>query len=107
MAGAHASHVAALANAIKANGVVVRLDPPEWLKVLKRTESPLIVIGNVTEPPGATWRSWFLFPTVISTPAGCVMLTARFSCLPETLIAVRLVDLRRTLVLLSDWIRKR
>jgi hypothetical protein len=46
MAGAHASHVAALANAIKANGVVVRLDPPEWLKVLKRTESPLIVIAR-------------------------------------------------------------
>jgi hypothetical protein len=42
---AHAVH-AALANAVKASGVVVRLDPPEWLKVLKRTDNPLIVIGR-------------------------------------------------------------
>jgi hypothetical protein len=46
MAGAHASHVAALANAVKASGVVVRLEPPEWLKVLKRTDSPLVVIAR-------------------------------------------------------------
>jgi len=46
MAGAHTSHVAALANAIKANGVIVRLEPAEWLKVLKRTENPLVVIAR-------------------------------------------------------------
>ena len=45
MPTAHAAH-AALANAIKASGVVVRLDPPEWMKVLKRTDNPLIVISR-------------------------------------------------------------
>ena len=45
MSTVHAAH-AALANAVKASGVVVRLDPPEWLKVLKRTDNPLIVIGR-------------------------------------------------------------
>ena len=48
MPTAHAAHAAhaALANAIKASGVVVRLDPPEWMKVLKRTDNPLIVISR-------------------------------------------------------------
>jgi hypothetical protein len=45
MSAVHAAH-AALANAIKATGVVVRLDPPEWLRVLKRTDNPLIVIAR-------------------------------------------------------------
>ena len=45
MSTAHAVH-AALANAVKASGVIVRLDPPEWLKVLKRTDSPLVVISR-------------------------------------------------------------
>jgi len=45
MPAVHAAH-AALANAVKATGVVVRLEPAEWLKVLKRTENPLIVIAR-------------------------------------------------------------
>lgn len=46
MAGAaHAAHVA-LANAIKASGVVVRLEPAEWLTILKRTDAPLVVVGQ-------------------------------------------------------------
>jgi hypothetical protein len=45
MSTVHAAH-AALANAVKASGVIVRLDPPEWLRVLKRTENPLIVIAR-------------------------------------------------------------
>ena len=40
MSPVHAVH-AALANAVKASGVIVRLDPPEWLKILKRTDNPL------------------------------------------------------------------
>ena len=43
--GAHAVH-AAIANAIKASGVVVRLEPAEWLSILKRTDSALVVIGK-------------------------------------------------------------
>jgi hypothetical protein len=45
MSAVHAAH-AALANAIKASGVVVRLEPGEWLRVLKRTDNPLIVIAR-------------------------------------------------------------
>lgn len=43
---AHAVHAAAVANAIKASGVVVRLDPPEWLKIIKRSDNPLVVISR-------------------------------------------------------------
>lgn len=42
----HAAHAAALANAIKASGVLVRLEAPEWLKILKRTDNPLVVISR-------------------------------------------------------------
>jgi hypothetical protein len=46
MPTAHAAHAAALANAIKASGTVVRLEPAEWIRVLKRTDNPLIVIAR-------------------------------------------------------------
>ena len=47
MGGAHvAAHAAAMANAIKASGVVVRLEPGDWLTVLKRTDNPLVVIAH-------------------------------------------------------------
>jgi len=41
-----AAHAAAVANAIKASGVVVRLEPAEWMKVLKKTDNPLVVISR-------------------------------------------------------------
>jgi hypothetical protein len=44
-AGAAAAH-AALVNALKASGVVVRLEIAEWLKILERTERPLVVLGT-------------------------------------------------------------
>ena len=43
-AGAHAEH-AAQVNAIKASGVIVKLEIADWLKILERTERPLVVIG--------------------------------------------------------------
>lgn len=43
-AGAAAAHAAAV-NAIKASGVVVRLEPADWLAVLGRTEAPLVVVA--------------------------------------------------------------
>ena len=46
MAGAHVAVHAAIANAIKASGVIVRLEPSEWLSVLKRSENPLVVISE-------------------------------------------------------------
>jgi len=42
-----ASHVAAIANAIKASGVVVRVEAGDFLSILKRAdEPPLVVIGQ-------------------------------------------------------------
>lgn len=43
--GAAAAH-AAIANAIKASGVVVRLEPAEWMAVLRRIDAPLVVVGQ-------------------------------------------------------------
>jgi hypothetical protein len=40
-----AAHAAAVANAIKASGVVVRVEAGDFLAVLKRTEEPLVVVS--------------------------------------------------------------
>ncbi len=44
-AGAHAAHVTQV-NALKASGVIVKLEIADWLKILERTERPLVVIGS-------------------------------------------------------------
>ena len=49
---AHAAIHAAIANAIKATGVVVRLEPGEWLSILKRTENPLVVVAQPFDQAG-------------------------------------------------------
>ena len=41
-----AAHAAAIANAIKASGVLVRVDPNEFLRILHRVEEPLIVVAR-------------------------------------------------------------
>ena len=46
MAGAHVAIHAAIANAIKATGVVVRLEPTEWLSVLKRNDNAVVVVAS-------------------------------------------------------------
>ena len=46
MAGSAHAAQAAIANALKASGVVVRLEPSEWMSILKRTDAPLVVIGT-------------------------------------------------------------
>ena len=45
MAASAAAH-AAVVNAVKASGVIVRLEPAEWLALLKRSEHPLIVVAQ-------------------------------------------------------------
>ena len=42
--GAHVAQ-AAIANAVKASGVVVRVEPGEFLAILKRADAPLVVTG--------------------------------------------------------------
>lgn len=43
--GAEAAALAAIAQAVKASGAIVRLNPEEFQKVLNRTEAPLVVIS--------------------------------------------------------------
>jgi hypothetical protein len=40
-----AAHAAAIANAIKASGVVVRVDAGDFLDILRRTDEPLVVVS--------------------------------------------------------------
>ncbi|HLK69540.1 MAG TPA: hypothetical protein VKU19_39190 [Bryobacteraceae bacterium] len=44
MAGGAAAAAAAIANAIKASGVLIKVEPEEFSKVMRRVENPLIVI---------------------------------------------------------------
>ncbi len=45
-AGAAAAGAAAIANAIKASGVLVRVEPQEFARLLGLTKEPLIVIAE-------------------------------------------------------------
>src|SRR2546425_725737 len=58
-----AAHAAAIAQAIKASGVVVRLEAGEFLRILHRQDEPLIVLarGGFLKPNGGTLqltRAW-------------------------------------------------
>jgi thiamine pyrophosphate-dependent acetolactate synthase large subunit-like protein len=43
---AGAAHAAAIANAIKSSGVVVKLEPRDFMEIVNRAENPLIVVGQ-------------------------------------------------------------
>ncbi len=45
-AGGGATAAAAVANAIKASGAIIRMDPVEFVKVLAKTESPVVVTAK-------------------------------------------------------------
>jgi hypothetical protein len=47
-----ATHAAAIAQAIKASGAIVRLEPAEFLKILGRQDEPLVV-----QAQGGVFRS--------------------------------------------------
>ena len=53
-----AAHAAAIANAIKASGVLVRVDPTEFLRLLYHAEEPLIVVAR-----GGIFRSSWRYLT--------------------------------------------
>ena len=53
-----AAHAAAIANAIKASGVLVRVDPTEFARILHRAEEPLIVVAR-----GGLFRSSWRYLT--------------------------------------------
>ena len=46
MAAGGAAAAAAIAQAIKASGVVVRLDPAEFMKIVGRVSDPLLVVAT-------------------------------------------------------------
>ena len=77
-----AAHQAAIANAIKASGVVVRVDAGDFLRILKQNnEVPLVVVGRggvfkkhyayLTSYKGlafyATSQAPIVFPTRVET----------------------------------------
>jgi hypothetical protein len=41
-----AAQAAAIANAVKASGAIVKLDPKEFVKILAKTENPVVVTGT-------------------------------------------------------------
>lgn len=88
-AGAAAA-AAAIANAIKASGVVVRLEPDEFLKVLRRASDPLVVLS---EPSGWFGKYQYLFSykglafyarskTPVALPTGCEVITVEQIWIP-------------------------
>lgn len=45
--GAEAAAIAAMiANAVKASGTVVRIEPEEFLKILKKVDAPLVIYAE-------------------------------------------------------------
>jgi hypothetical protein len=45
--GAEAAAIAAMiANAVKASGTVVRIEPEEFVKILKKVDSPLVIYAE-------------------------------------------------------------
>lgn len=91
MAGtAHAAH-AAIANAIKASGVLVRLEPGEWMTILKRSDAPLVVIaqGGVFKKHHkylTTYRGLAFYTTSqdpLMLPGRVEVITAKSISIPE------------------------
>ena len=91
MAGAHIAIHAAIANAAKASGVIVRLEPSEWMTILKRSENPLIVVA-----PGGFLKKKFYYLTsyrglafftksdhALQLPGRAEVVTAKSISIPE------------------------
>ena len=41
-----AAHAAAIAQATKASGAIVRVEPPDFMTILSKTEKPLVVMAQ-------------------------------------------------------------
>jgi hypothetical protein len=55
---AHVAVHAAMINALKATGVIVRLEPGEWMGVVKRQDAPLVVVAR-----GGVFKKHFRYLT--------------------------------------------
>ena len=88
---AHAAIHAAIANAIQATGVVVRLEPGEWLSILKRAENPLVVVaqGGMFKTKYqylTSYRGLAFFtksPTALVLPGRTDVITAKSMSIPD------------------------
>lgn len=83
-AGAAAAAAAAIANAVKASGAIVQLEPDEFLKILGRAANPLVVTAE-----GGFFKTKYAYLTsykgldfycqsdeVLPLPAGAELITA-------------------------------
>ena len=84
-AGAGAAAAAAIANAIKASGVLVRIEPGEFAKILARVKDPLVVVARggwladkyqyLVSYKGLAFYCGAGDP--VSLPSGCEVVTAK------------------------------
>ena len=90
-AGAGAAIAAAIANAVKASGAIVKLEPRDFVEILNRTEKALVVFAQ-----GGFWSKknryltsyrGFIFYTKTETnlqfPAGIEVVVAKKIWVPE------------------------
>jgi hypothetical protein len=86
-----AAAAAAIANAIKASGVVVRVEPVDFLALLERADAPLVVVGQ-----GGVFRKHFRYltsykglafftrsPSALVLPRRAELVAARAISIPE------------------------
>ena len=91
MGGAHVAIHAAIANALKASGVVVRMEPGEWMSILKRVDNPIVVVA-----PGGMFKSKYHYltsyrglafftksPQALVLPGRAEVITAKSISIPE------------------------
>ena len=89
--GAGAVVVTTLVNAIRASGVVVRINAPELLTLLERSDAPLVVVGK-----GGTFRKHYRYlttykglaffarsPLPLAIPAHAEIITVESISIPE------------------------
>lgn len=83
-AAAAAAAAAAIANAVKASGAIVQLEPEEFLKILARAKDPVVVMaeggffktkyGYLTSYKGLDF--YCLSEEVLPLPSGAELITA-------------------------------
>jgi hypothetical protein len=89
-AGAAAAGAAAIAQAIKASGVLVRLTPEEFSKILSRVKDPVVVTTQggffaTNYQYLVSYKGLAFFtksPAPVPLPAGCEVVTAGSISIP-------------------------
>lgn len=90
MAGAGAAAAAAIAQAIKASGVLVRVEPGEFSKILSRAKDPLVVtakggVFSANYQYLISYKGLAFFTksaTPVALPSGCEVVAARSINIP-------------------------